>query len=264
LKTGLENSRYLTPVELTRENADISRNVKENIKYKSKTFFMEKSLSLRSLNSAESLPRKLSSCLEEAILHGGIKPGSRLMEGDLSNQLGISRGPIREAFRLMEKDGLIKMIPRKGAIVHPISQEDVSEIFEIISVLEGLAGRLLCERGTKEELARLQKIYKGMEDQIKKNNLLKYQKLNMEFHDAFINASSNKRIEGLYRKFQKQIQLFLRVHLSFVQRPEISLKEHKRLLGAISKRDSKRAEYEAREHVNRVAKIYLQPKSERG
>jgi len=85
-----------------------------------------------------------------------------LIESELSNRFGISRGPIREAFRLMEKDGLIKMIPRRGTIVRSISQEDLSEVYEIISVLEGLAGRLFCERGTKEDLARLKKLYKEM------------------------------------------------------------------------------------------------------
>jgi len=218
---------------------------------------MGKFSSLPSLNNAETLPEKISASLEQAILQGKVRPGDRLIENDLSRSFGISRGPIREAFRLMEKEGLIKMIPRKGAIVRPLSREDLSEVYEVISVLEGLAGRLFCERGTREDLARLKKIYKGMETQVKRNSLSKYEKLNREFHDVFINGSGNKRIRQICSTFQKQIRWFQKITLSFAGRQEISLKEHKRMLDAFSKRDSERAEHEAREHVKRASKMYL-------
>jgi len=218
---------------------------------------MGKFSSLPSLNNAETLPEKISASLEQAILQGKVRPGDRLIENDLSRSFGISRGPIREAFRLMEKEGLIKMIPRKGAIVRPLSREDLSEVYEVISVLEGLAGKLFCERGTKEDLARLKKIYKGMEIQVKKNNLSKYERLNREFHDIFISGSGNKRIRQVCSTFQKQIRWFQKMTLSFAGRQEISLKEHKRMLDAFSRRDSEGAEHQVREHVKRASKTYL-------
>ena len=221
---------------------------------------MGKFSSLPSLNNVETLPEKICASLEEAILQGKVRPGDRLIENELSNSFGISRGPLREAFRLMEKEGLIKMIPRKGAVVHPLSREDLSEVYEVISVLEGLAGRLFCERGTKEDLARLKKIYNGMEAQVKGNNLSKYEKLNREFHDIFISGSGNKRIKQICNTFQKQIRWFQKITLSFAGRQEISLKEHRRMLDAFSKRDSERAEREVREHMNRAARTYLNTK----
>lgn len=218
---------------------------------------MGKFSSLRSLNNGETLPEKIQSSLEGAILQGKIKPGDRLIENELSHRLGISRGPIREAFRSIEKEGLIKMVPRKGAVVCSLSLEDLSETYEIISVLEGLAGRLFCERGTEEDLARLKKLYREMETQVTNNNLSKYKELNRRFHDVFISGSRNKRIEQICSTIQKQILWFQKVTLSYKGRPEISLKEHKRMLGAFSKRDSERAEHEVREHMNRAARTYL-------
>ncbi|OGP62152.1 MAG: hypothetical protein A2170_10685 [Deltaproteobacteria bacterium RBG_13_53_10] len=114
--------------------------------------FMGKFSNLPSLNGAETLPQKIYASLEEAILQGKVKPGDRLIEDDLSSRFGISRGPIREAFRLMERDGLIQVVPRKGAIVKSISLEDISEIYEIVSALEGLAAKLFCERAPQKEL----------------------------------------------------------------------------------------------------------------
>jgi DNA-binding GntR family transcriptional regulator len=221
---------------------------------------MGKFSSLPSLNGAETLPEKIRSSLEGAILQGKIKPGDRLIENELSHRLGISRGPIREAFRSMEKEGLIKMVPRKGAVVRSLSPEDLSETYEIISVLEGLAGRLFCERGTKGDLARLKKLYQEMEAQVKNNNLSKYEELNRRFHDVFISGSRNKRIKQICSTIQKQILWFQKVTLSSMGRPEISLKEHKRILDAFSKRDSGRAEHEVREHLDGAAKAYLNTK----
>jgi DNA-binding GntR family transcriptional regulator len=218
---------------------------------------MGKLSGLPSLNGVETLPEKTFSSLEEAILQGKIKPGDRLIENELSRWFGISRGPIREAFRSMEKEGLIKMVPRKGAVVCSLSPEDLSETYEIISALEGLAGRLFCERGTKEDLARLKKLYQEMETRVKNNNLSKYEKLNRRFHDVFISGSRNKRIKQICSTIQKQILWFQKVTLSYKGRPEISLREHKRMLDAFSKRDSERAEHEVREHINRAARTYL-------
>jgi DNA-binding GntR family transcriptional regulator len=96
-----------------------------------------------------------------------------------------------------------------------------------------------------------------MEAQIEKKNLLKYRKLNREFHEVFINGCANKKIKEVYDSFQKQIHWFQNVSLSSRGRPEISLKEHKRILHSLSSRDGEAAERAVREHVRRAANYFL-------
>lgn len=219
---------------------------------------MESSFVLPPFDDIETLPRKVYYSLQKAILNGNIKPGGRLIEDELSKMLKVSRAPIREAFRLLEKDGFIKIVPRKGAIVQSISKEDISDIYEIRTVLEGLAAKLFCERSTDEDLNKLQMIYKNMETALKNNRIQKYRKLNREFHEIFINGSNNKKVKEIYENFRKQIDWFQRVTLSSVRRPVISLKEHKKILEAFLRNDPRRAEREARQHVEHAARIYLE------
>ena len=123
---------------------------------------MKDGLFLSSLDNHDALPDRIYLSLEEAILEGKVKPGDRLIEDELSKGFGVSRGPIREALRLLEKDGLVKRVPRKGAIVEWISKDDISEMFEVRSVLEGLAAKIFCGRATDAELSGLEGIYKQM------------------------------------------------------------------------------------------------------
>ncbi|MBI4634253.1 MAG: GntR family transcriptional regulator [Deltaproteobacteria bacterium] len=218
---------------------------------------MGKNISLPSLNNVKTLPNRVYLLLEDAILRGKIKQGDRLIEDELSAVMGVSRAPIREAFRLMEKEGLIKIIPHKGAIVSSISRDDVADIYEVSSVLEGLAAGLFCKRATEAELRKMKNICRDMETQIEKKNLLKFRKLNRDFHEVFINGCANKKIKEVYNSFQKQIHWFQNVSLSSQGRPEISLKEHKNILDALLKKDSNAAEHAAREHVRRAANYFL-------
>jgi DNA-binding GntR family transcriptional regulator len=211
---------------------------------------------LLSFDNHEALPDKVYSSLEEAILEGKIKPGDRLIEDELSKGYGVSRGPIREALRLLEKDGLVKRVPRKGAVVEWISKDDISEMFEVRSVLEGLAARIFCSRATEEELSRLEKIYKEMEVEVEKKNTLKYRKLNREFHNLFIRGSRNKKIVEIADKFEKQIRWFQKMALSSTGRPEISLREHKIILDVLLRRQPEDAEREVRKHLEHASTMF--------
>jgi DNA-binding GntR family transcriptional regulator len=174
---------------------------------------MGKNLSLPSLTDVVTLPSRVYTILEEAILQGKIKAGERLIEEDLANALGVSRAPIREALRMMQKEGLIVISPRKGAVVNSISREDIAEIYEVSSALEGLAVKIFCNRCTDEELAFLQQLYAGMEEQVRKKNIVQYRKLNRQFHEALIHGSRNKRIKEICGILQKQISWFQNMNL---------------------------------------------------
>jgi len=213
---------------------------------------------LPSLENVETLSERIYSSLEEAILEGKIKPNDRLIEDELSKMFGISRAPIREALRWLEKDRLVRIVPRKGAVVQSISEEDIRDIYEIRSVLEGLAARLFCERASEEELGRLGSILRKTEIlPPHKHQMQRYRELNREFHDAIILGSRNKKILEAYNHFKKQIAWFQNVTLAFDFRFEVSLKEHKKLLALFFKRDSEKAEIQARQHIENAAKILL-------
>lgn len=218
---------------------------------------MEKNLSLPSLTDVVTLPNRVYTILEEAILQGKIKAGERLIEEDLANALGVSRAPIREALRMMQKEGLIVISPRKGAVVNSISREDIAEIYEVSSTLEGLAVKIFCNRCTDEELAFLQQLYAGMEEQVRKKNIVQYRKLNRQFHGALISGSKNKKIKELCGTLQKQISWFQNMNLSMQGRMEISLQEHKHIIDAFLAKDPEAASNAASEHVARAAKAFL-------
>jgi DNA-binding GntR family transcriptional regulator len=211
---------------------------------------------LLSFDSHEALPDRIYSTLEEAILEGKIKPGDRLIEDELSKGFGVSRGPIREALRLLEKDGLVKRVPRKGAIVEWISKDDISEMFQVRSVLEGLAAKIFCGRVTDEELSKLEEIYRQMEAEVEKKNTLKYRRLNREFHSMIIRGSRNRKILEIAEKYEKQIRWFQKMALSSVGRPEISLREHKAILAAFLRRQPEDAEREVRKHLEHASTMF--------
>jgi DNA-binding GntR family transcriptional regulator len=225
---------------------------------------MEKNLSLPSLTDVGTLPNRVYLLLEEAILQGKIKQGDRLIEEELSKLLGVSRVPIREALRMMEKDGLIVIIPRKGAIVNSISREDIAEIYEVAIVLEGLAVQLFCERATDEEVGKLRNIYEKMTAQMKNNNLMQYRKLNREFHETLVTGSRNKVLIDIYRKLRRQISWFQNITMSLPNMTEIWLQEHKDILDALQKKDPAAAGKAATEHIKRAAGIYLDAESQEG
>ena len=124
--------------------------------------------------------------LRQAILEEKFKAGERLIETTIADLLGVSRTPIREAFKQLEADGLIKSIPRKGVIVQGVSLEDALEIYEIREALEGMASRLACKRISKEELQEIRSIITSMETSIEDENDKEYKKLHIIFNNKIL------------------------------------------------------------------------------
>ena len=218
---------------------------------------MDKRLPLPSLNDVGTLPSRVYLVLEEAILQGKIKQGERLIEEELAGVLGVSRAPIREALRMMQKEGLVVVSPRRGAIVNSISREDIAEIYKVSSVLEGLSVELFCARASAEERADLQALYTSMAQQVKKKDLVQYRKLNRQFHEALIHGSGNKKIKEICGSLQKQISWFQNMNLSLSGRMKTSLREHKRIIDAFLKRNPEAARNAAVEHITRAAEAFL-------
>ena len=134
--------------------------------------------------------------LERMILSGALKPGQPINEKALSDNNGLSRGPIREACRRLEQAGLIEIIVNRGAFVRRISHRSAAELCDIRVLLAGYAGRLAASRITDEQIAALTDLMKMIEAEIEAGNLTEFYRLNYDFHMTIIEASGNQRLAG--------------------------------------------------------------------
>ncbi len=137
---------------------------------------------------------QITNVLRDNILTGKLKVGGQLLEDKLKQDFDVSRTPLREAFRVLEKEGLVEILPWKGAFVKKISKNDVKEIFPVRANLEGLAARLAYENSTQSHTDEMEKCLEHMQQSINKNDFAKYSKHHIAFHDVFINASQNQTL----------------------------------------------------------------------
>jgi DNA-binding GntR family transcriptional regulator len=138
------------------------------------------------------LTEQISRVLTEAILDGAIEPGTRLLEMELQQQLGVSRSPLREAFRHLEKKGLVVILPRRGAFVKEITTRDVQENFPVRGNLEGLAARLAHGKLSQQDLVKMRGALEGMNRAGRTQDREAYRQNHQIFHDVFIEASDNR------------------------------------------------------------------------
>jgi len=158
---------------------------------------MENRLAPIRLDSYQPLREVVCETLRDAIRKGVLKPGERLMEIQLAEELGVSRTPVREAIRKLELEGYVIMMPRRGTYVANLSIRDVNEVFEIRTSLDSLASGLAAERITDEELERLQRLLVMIGEYIEENNMEKIVETDTEFHDILYQASRNTRLVGI-------------------------------------------------------------------
>ncbi|WP_188407767.1 GntR family transcriptional regulator [Agaricicola taiwanensis] len=186
--------------------------------------------------------------LEELILTGELQAGSRLNELTLSRQLGVSRGPIREAARLLERDGLVSSIANQGVFVRQLSVEDAVELYEMRAVIAGYACSCLAKRAGKEEKAELRRLVEEMDQCIIEVREDDYFVLNLRFHDRIAELSGGRRTSELYSSLGKEVRLLRRRVLRGKDAMEFSNGEHKEILKAIELGDVATARDAAEQH----------------
>ena len=169
---------------------------------------MERKLSPIKLDSYQPLREVVCETLRDAIRKGTLKPGERLMEIQLAEELGVSRTPVREAIRKLELEGYVIMMPRRGTYVANLSIRDVNEVFEIRTSLDSLASGLAAERITDEELERLQRLLVAIGGYIEANDMEKIVETDTEFHDLLYQASRNSRLVGIIFNLREQLTRF--------------------------------------------------------
>ena len=204
------------------------------------------------LDNYKPLRELVFAAIREAFISGRLKPGERLMEVQLAEEMGVSRTPVREAIRKLELEGLVVMVPRKGAYVAGLTLKDVAEVFEIRGSLEGLAAALAAERITDEEITSLDKILEDISKAGKEEDTKTVIKKDMEFHQVLFSASRNDRLAQMINKLKEQIDRFRTQSFSNPARLKSVLSEHEQIIEAIKQGDAENAERLAKEHIYEV------------
>jgi DNA-binding GntR family transcriptional regulator len=205
----------------------------------------------------ESVTEKVVGVLRARILAGDLAPNTRLIESQLADQLGVSRAPIREAFRILEPEGLIISEAGKGTFVAEISAEDLREIFTLRSVLEGMAMRLIVERITRDQLDELQGIVEQMQQAADRGDAETLVDLDLGFHERIWQLSGHKRLYETLANMIGPIRLFLAVNSQVYGDLVDNVLEHVELHEAMSSRDAKRAQRMMVKHIEEAGKRNL-------
>lgn len=179
--------------------------------------------------------------LRQAILRGELQPGERLLEIHLADKLGVSRTPIREAIRKLELDGLVVMIPRKGAVVAEITEKSLRDVLEVRKALEELAVKLACKKIKDEEIDELKKATKEFEDALKDGDITVYAEADVKFHDIIYRTTDNQRLIQLLYNLREQMYRYRVEYLKRDDSHEKLLEEHQYIVDMLEKRDEKRA-----------------------
>ena len=210
------------------------------------------------LDSYKPLRELVFEAIREAILKGQLAPGERLMEIQLAEELGVSRTPVREAIRKLELEGLVLMVPRKGAYVASFSMKDVVEVFEIRGAVEGLSAALAAERITDQELEELERHLVKSSELINLADLEGMVEVDTGFHQILYQASRNQRLAQIINNLREQIQRFRQTSLSYPGRMRMALSEHREIVDAISARDPELARKLAQDHIESAENSMMQ------
>jgi DNA-binding GntR family transcriptional regulator len=206
----------------------------------------------------ETLAVRVAHRLSRLIITGRLRPGTKLVETGLARRLGVSRAPLREAVKELERIGLVTKQSRRGTRVVELDARDVKEIYEVKAMLEGLGARLAAERVTEPELARLEAIFARMQRLAARKDRAGYLDTSRRFHHAFMNASGNTRLVQMYDAMSRQIWWLGTIILTQSDRHKTSLGEHREILDTLRARDSKRAQAVAEDHVRQGGELFFE------
>lgn len=196
-----------------------------------------------------SLRGRVFNKIREDILSGKYKEHEELKEVAIGEELGVSRTPVREAFRQLELEGLIQIVPNKGAYVTGITAKDVQDIYMIRSLLEGLCARWATEHITKEQLEELEENVYLADFHAEKGHLDQMAELDNRFHHILYDACNSKQLERLLVDFHEYVLRVRKKTLSNGGRGKVSNEEHRQIMEAIKEKDKVRAQQLANEHM---------------
>ena len=198
------------------------------------------------------LRENIADIIRKRIIYQELEPGQKIVEQDLAKEFKTSRAPIREALRQLELEGLVNIIPNKGAYVTGISDKDVHDIYMIRSMLEGLCVRWATEHITQEQLEELDEIILLSEYHMDKGHSDQLTELDGRFHQILYEASKSRILDHVLSDFHKYVQLARRTSVKTEERAIKSIGEHNEILNAIKAKDAEKAGNLATIHIMHV------------
>lgn len=188
--------------------------------------------------------------LRYAILHGSLSPGERLMEVKLADILGVSRTPVREALKLLEEEGLVDMIPRRGAVVARIDEKTMLDVLVVRKSLEALAVKIACETITKDDIQKLKEVTDKLEVAIDKNDIEKITDLDVKFHDIIFNSTTNKKLVQLLNDLREQMYRYRFEYIKLETDHIKILRDHRAIIRCLEEHDQTLASEMVKKHID--------------
>ena len=204
-------------------------------------------------SGAESLHEKLVIQLRDLIVEGEIEPGARISERLLCERFGVSRTPLREVLKVLASEGLVDLLPNRGARVARLDDRDVGDMFEVMAALEALSGRLACARISEPALADIRALHYRMIAHYLRRQLPEYFRLNQAIHEAIVDAAENPVLKATYLGLSGRIRRARYLANMSDERWAAAVAEHEKILAALSERDG--------EKLARILDTHLKNKS---
>lgn len=199
----------------------------------------------------ESLSQEVARRIREMIRKGVLKKGDRIVEKPLCQSLGVSRTPLRDALHILASEGLIELIPNKGAFVAQPAMTDIKEMFQVMSILEGTCARHCVEKMNEEGFRKLEKLFQKLEKHFHQQNHEKYMAVNHRYHTMVQELAGNKVLSEVISGLRQKILLYRYRQIYQPNRLNTSMQEHRDLQDAFKKRDAEAAERLMKEHLMR-------------
>jgi len=187
------------------------------------------------------LRERIADAIRDEIIHGRLKAGERVSEPEVATRYDISRTPVREAFRQLAAEGFLWLTPRRGARVTFLTEKDVSEFYDLKSVLEGYAAKLATERLQEKDFQKMENLNDQMERCHERGDLKKIAKIHMEFHNIFLSAAGNEQLYSMIGQLTNKFQRFTILLALSGKNPEAVL-QHREIINAFRTRNAMRAE----------------------
>jgi len=221
------------------------------------TLYKIMDIGIEKLIESPNLRDRVYDILKKSILFQEIPPGEKIDEEAIAKQLGVSRTPIRETLCRLENEGIVKIVPRRGAFVVKHSREKITEILMVREALEGFAARLAVDHINGQTLDQMKSLLKDFTESNIRDRSKEYVQADLEFHNLIIKASENNLLFNIMNTLNDHVQMLRLQTAALEGRPEQSLVEHFNIIEALEKKDPSSAESLMREHIRKVRESAL-------
>ncbi len=190
--------------------------------------------------------------VRDMIIEGQLSAGSRIHEGRLCEQLGVSRTPLREALKVLATEGLVDLSPNRGAIVREVTPKDMCDMLRVLGQLEALAGELACANASDQDIADIHEMHKRMMAHYVARNRMEYFKLNQAIHSAFVRLADNPTLQALHETLQARIKRVRYVGNDRDTQWHDAVDDHEKMIAALLSRDGAALGRVLRFHLERT------------